>query len=404
MLRPRALAGVAILIAGGLVGLPGVGLPGASGAGVIPVPAVPPPAQSLAVTQHAVVWLDAGRILVVGGGGRVRTLAWLPPKQRESSGPSASSAEAAVMEIGDRVVAVWHGRVITLPPGRPSARGLCRGWIAAPSTPPRFFAVVGRYVVLDASGVPPCQAGSSPQPLYVHSLSGGRWRVLRWLAAASPPVLAAYGSLLAVGVQLSPHRMRVRLIDVDTGRLRGTLWLPDGYLQFAGPDRLVLSAAPANSFPVTPPDGSEGGLYVNPSGRYRLGLYSIRGRRLARLGSSATLPLVSGSHLVSVQPSRDNLTETVWLRALPSGSSRRVIAFRLPRRQLVRLAFRWPRLAMIEVDAVAQPDSCFDGGSMGPPFEQTLDLARPHAFATAYARPARFLLPGQPGSGAILCL
>jgi hypothetical protein len=45
------------------------------------------------------------------------------------------------------------------------------------------------------------------QLLFIRSLRGGGWRVLRWLTGDSEPVLTAEGNLLAVGVQFSSAKM-----------------------------------------------------------------------------------------------------------------------------------------------------------------------------------------------------
>jgi hypothetical protein len=236
------------------------------------------------------------------------------------------------------------------------------------------FLVTGGEVVLAASGVDGCQGGDTRQPIYERSLRRGRWRVLRTIDNHYPPRLAAHGQLLAIGAEIPVNDgrlllMRVRLIDLRDGRLRAQFTLPDGNLQFAGPDRLVLSTPAAPGFAY-----ASGGL---PS---RMFLYSAGGRLLAELGRTARPPLVSGDHLVTVDESRDYQTETVSVRRLPYGAPRPVIGFRSPARKLVALAFRWPRLALIQTTSpLFPPDQpgyqCSPYGPASQPSETTLDLA-----------------------------
>ena len=98
----------------------------------------------------------------------------------------------------------------------------------------------------------------SRQPLLIRSLRGGRWHVLRWLAGEYEPILAAEGSLLAVGVQHSLAQMTVSIFDLRDGRVQSHLTLPDGHLSFASGDRLVLSSPVLREpddvcFPVSEP-------------------------------------------------------------------------------------------------------------------------------------------------------
>jgi hypothetical protein len=207
---------------------------------------------------------------------------------------------------------------------------------------------------------------SVSQPLFIRSLRGGRWRVLRWLAGdTEPPVLTAEGNLVAVGVQLSNAEMEVSILDVRNGRTEARFDLPYGHLAFASRDRLVLSA------PVLPVG-------------YRLALYSTRGQRIAELGSAQEPPLVSGMHLVTDEG------QTVSVRSVAGGAAKAVIGFNSPVRSLVALAFRWPALVVVETTSAPLLPSevhCWSSG-YGPasvPFLGLFDLARDQPFVPAPA-------------------
>ena len=253
--------------------------------------------------------------------------------------------------------------------------GGCRGWL-----PGGDFVVAGDDLV--ATGECEWDDASVREPLFVRSLRGGRWRVLRWLAVDSlgeggghynvPPVLSAEGDLVAVGVQFSSARMEVSILDVRGGRLAARFDLPDGYLAFASRERLVLSI-PAPLWPedVAFPLGEW-------SGPFHLALYSTRGRRIAGLGSAQELPLVSGMHLVIDEES------IVSVRRVAGGAPQRVVAFN-EARESIALAFRWPALVVVEATRVPLLPSevhCWSGdyGPAGTPFLGVFDLARSAPF------------------------
>jgi hypothetical protein len=126
-----------------------------------------------------------------------------------------------------------------------------------------------------------------------------------------------------------------------------------------------------------------GGTYasISAGGAYRMELYSSHGRRLASLGVTSQPPLVSGTHVITVNDDAATNVQTIAERTLPNGRVRDVIAFNAPGRALVTVAFSWPRLAVIETTSPALPDGQFSCqyGTYGPPtkpFLAELDLAR----------------------------
>jgi hypothetical protein len=122
--------------------------------------------------------------------------------------------------------------------------GGCSDWQPS-SDPPADFVVAGDYLVASAQGECPSGTTAAREPLFIKDLRGGHWRVLRWLAGASPPILAAEGDTLAIGVQYSVTALDVVLLSVANGRVEAHFNLPDGYLAFASPARLVLSTPEA---------------------------------------------------------------------------------------------------------------------------------------------------------------
>jgi hypothetical protein len=272
---------------------------------------------------------------------------------------------------------------------------------------PTDFAVAGDELI-DAGE---CQGENgeeqelaTSQPLFVRSLRGGNWRVLRWLSGHNQPILATEGRLLAIGAQLPLAKMRVTILDLGTGRLVAQFDTPDGYLSFASTRRLVLSVP-------TPPEAEEAHLapaaeiaqplasprirFRRPS--YRIELYSLRGRRLADLGTAAQPPLVSHMHLVERESVEGD--SVLVVRSVLGGASRRLIGFNEPARSLVALALRWPAVAVVETTSAPLSQSevtCTSGEYHRPsaPILAILDLARSEPFvppppSADLVRPAR---------------
>lgn len=259
--------------------------------------------------------------------------------------------------------------------------GGCRDWQPAAESPGDFV-VAADDLVTSGRGACPPGASATRQPLFVRNLRGGHWHVLRWLTGGAPPILAAEGKKLAVGVQYTPGSMRVLVIDIRDRRTDSHFATPDGYLAFAGSNRLVLSApheSDGQAVALTPHMRLGNGTYGGSGGPFRLSLYSIKGRRIAQLGASQEPPLVSRMHFITVEG--DHGEEVISVHNIAGGASRSVIAFNAPARALVTLAFRWPRLVTVETTSAPLLPSevhCWTG-SYGPasqPFLETYDLAR----------------------------
>jgi hypothetical protein len=366
------------------------------------IPESPPPNQAVALVSEGVVWFDEGPVFFERfgpekmrlGPGRLRVL---------TRGPVVSSARAVVVGGGQREGAEEADPrfLASVPPGAfesiryPPLFGDagCKGW--EPSGP-RVLAddelvVAGKCFWDDRF---------SRQPLFIRSLHKGRWHVLRWLTGEYEPVLAAEGSMLAVGVQHSLAQMGVSILDLHDGRVRAHFTLPDGYLSFASRDRLVLSSPTNTTIGVCFP------LDEGPCGPYRTALYSTRGQRIAELGTSREPPLVSDMHLLTDEyrevPGNGEY-QTLSVRNLAGGSSggapRSVIGYNSPARALVALAFRWPALAMVETTSnplLPSEVHCWSGdyGPASKPFLQIFDLARNEAFRPA--PPIVHVQPSQP--------
>ncbi len=336
----------------------------------------------MAVLGRGTVWFDEGSVFFKGfHSGRVR----LGSVKSELRPQIASSATAVALLSGGEKAEFLGG----VPPGPLTAIAApkllggsgCKGWL-----PGSDFVVAGEDLV--AAGECQWDDYSARQPLFVRSLRGGRWRVLRWLEVVSPPggdsaytnaspILAAEGDLVAVGVQFSSARMDVSILNVGSGRTVARFDLPDGYLAFASPKRLVLSI-PA---PYSPNDVDF--PLEEWSGPFDLALYSTRGRRIAGLGSAERLPLVSGMHLLAEELD----TDTVSVRSVTGGVPKSVVGFNEARERLA-LAFRWPAVVVVEATRAPLLPSevhCWSGeyGPASPPFLGVFDLADGAPFVPA---------------------
>ncbi len=355
------------------------------------------------MSRNGVVWVDQGRVLFQGFWSGSSVLGGVGPY----ASVLASSSEAVVLVGGTA-----GGFAAAVPPGRfapveqsgeetPAVHGgECASW--QPVIVPTDFAVAGHELV-DAgecqgeNGGFDEQETATRQPLFVRSLRGGSWRVLCWLTGHNPPILATEGRLLAIGVQLPGAKMRVTILDLGTGRMAARFHGPDGYLSFASNRRLVLSVP-------TPPEAQE--AHVTPATaiarirvlrrHYRIELYSLRGRRLADLGTALQPPLVSHMHLVQDEPVEGG--SVVVVRSVLGGGSRRLIGFNEPARSLVALAFRWPAVAVVQTTSAPLSQSevtCTSGDyhRSSAPFLTIFDVARAEPFvppppSAAVVRPA----------------
>jgi hypothetical protein len=360
--------------------------------------------QEVAVVRSGVVWVAQGRVLFQGFWSGSTTLGGAG-----EYGPTLASSGGAVALVGGAA----GGFAAAVPPGHfaPVEQtgeealevhgGECTSWapVIGSGLVPTDFAVAGDDLV-DAGECQGENGGfkeqelATSQPLFVRSLRGGNWRVLRWLAGHNPPILATEGRLLAIGVQLPLAKMRVTILDLGTGQMVGQFDAPDGDLSFASSRRLVLSVqtppeaegahlAPATDIaqPLASPRIRARKLRKLPS--YRIELYSLRGRHLADLGTAAQPPLVSHMHLVERESVEGN--SVLVERSVLGGASRRLIGFNEPARNLVALAFRWPAVAVVETTSAPLSQSevtCTSGEYHHPsaPFLAILDLARAEPF------------------------
>jgi hypothetical protein len=367
------------------------------------------------VVRSGVVWVDQGRVRFQGfwsgsiilGGASSRSA----PTLASSSGAVALVGGAA----GGFASAVPPGRFAPVEQGGEEARevrgGECTSWapVIGSGLAPTDFAVAGDDLI-DAGECQGENGGfgkqelATSQPLFVRSLRGGNWRVLRWLTGHEPPILTTEGRLLAIGAQLPLAEMRVTILDLGTGQMVAQFDAPDGYLSFASRTRLVLSvptrleakeAQLAPAAEIAQPLASPRKRLRRPS--YQIELYSLRGRRLADLGTAAQPPLVSHMHLVESESVEGD--SVLVERSVLGGASRRLIGFNEPARSLVALAFRWPAVAVVETTSAPLSQSevtCTSGQYHRPsaPFLAILDLARAEPFvppppSTDLVRPAR---------------
>ncbi|HEY4428268.1 MAG TPA: hypothetical protein VGN08_08710 [Solirubrobacteraceae bacterium] len=369
-------------------------LPNVSSAALAPHPIGP--ASEVTVLRNGVVWVDEGRVLFQGFWSGTASLGAVEPF---SSTLASSDTSVAVTRGGGR-----QGFAAGAPPRRLAPveqiyegvrHGDCSSWVPLIGYPSDF--AVARDQLVDGSecqGEIGGQEATTSEPLFVRNIRGGAWHILRWLDSEGPPILATEGNLLAIGVQLSSTRMRVTILDVATAKVAARFDAPDGYLSFASPHRLVLSVQlPVAGF--LPAAGAA--TRVPPLRRqlYRSELYSVHGRRLADLGTTPELPLVSNMHRLvwEIVEGRSVLA----VRNLLAGPSRRLIGFSEPARSLRGLAFRWPAVAVVETTSapLAQSEVTCHSGEYhhpSPPFLAIFELERSEPFVPA-PPPAHLALP-----------
>jgi hypothetical protein len=341
------------------------------------VPAPPPPREAIAALPNGAVWFDGNHVRLAGASGAIRTIRSLPANDFGPYEVQAAERTVAVLAGNDLLAGELPGPIRKVPVGGNGC------WRAAPASLTTFFTVAPGSLLLDGSWSCSFASASGPQPVFVRSIKGGSWRVLRTAPGAAPPILAAHGDVVAIGTQRSLERMSVVLLHLGTGREIARFAMPDGYLAFAGSDRLLLTVPESASFPLEPRvdvAGSEIGGNA-AGGGYSLALYSVRGRFLASLGATSELPIVSGSHLVTVDDNEDG-TQTISVRSLGSGVATPVIGFDAQGRALLTAALRWPRLVIVQTTSAPLPDGQFNCrfGTYGPPsapFIDTIDLAHP---------------------------
>jgi hypothetical protein len=358
-------------------------------------PAPPPAQQAVAIVKAGVVWYENGVVRLTEPDGERRVLAATRPAP---AGPPqiGSSATAVVVDDGGSFTGgLPPASLARLGPFHSPSSGRLHCWRPEDAVNIPEFVVAGDELIVAAERTcgPP---GSSRQPLFEKDLRGGPWRVVRWLPNESPPVLAAEGSLLAIGVQHSlTAAMDVQVLDADTGSTRSSLKLPEGYLAFAGRNRLIVSVPTFTSFPLyirlETPSGDYGGSRGSLGGEYDAAMYNLHGALVRTLGTIPQQPTVSAMRRVAVTNTPQSNTATLSVQSVSGSSQRSVIGFDQGR-SLIALAWRWPLLAIVETTATALPDgtfNCSNGRYSAPsaPFLTTFDLARTSAFVPAPAEP-----------------
>jgi hypothetical protein len=356
------------------------------------VPPAAPPQQAVAVVPGGVLWADVTRLRLVGLSRPPRLLATFPVHELEGPYLLSTSAQGMVLSSGARMWAGPLGGAVS-PLPIPRMRGC---WKAASPGFGGFFLSAADQVVLDPTWSCPNKTPMGPQPVFLRGVRGGHWRVLRLISSGAPPILAASGNLLVVGIQRSWRRMRVLLIDLRSGEMVGSFVTRDGYLTFADPERLVLIAPVRGryaSFPLEPQVNLGSGTYGGGTvtGSYGLSWYSTAGQLLGRLGRVSTLPMISNDQMITITTAQNGI-ETLSLRSLGRSSSRRLIAFRDPGRSFITAAFGWPRLAIVQTTSRPLPKGQFSCG-YGPyappssPILHVLDVSRPARFESAPTPP-----------------
>ena len=365
-----------------------------------------PPAQAVAMLGRGVVWFDEGPAFFDGYRSPIAPLGTftLMRNRAQESVAASASAVAALRSQGGFVGGLPPAQLRPIAQPKPVSDGECTGWLPAirregESEHEPDFAVVGDELVdtgecVERPYVVGEEGAALRQPLFVRSLRGGRWRVLRWLPGDRSPILAADGGLLAIGEQRSLAKMEVSILELPNGRTGARFGLPDGYLSFASSERLVVSVPTefrpeARNFPLGP---QVEGRHNSPVARlYRLELYSTRGRHIREVGSageegSLHEVLISQGHLIGEEFTGEE--GVVSVRSLAGGAARPVIAFDSPTREMLTLGFRWPALAVVETTStplLASELTCFTGyyHTASKPSLQIFDLARAEPFAPA---------------------
>jgi hypothetical protein len=349
-----------------------------------------PAGTPVALVPGGAVWYDEGPIefdrfgvgtVQLGWGGRYN------PDVLQSS----ADAVAGVLGEGRFQGGLLGGRIRPMyqPVGVPA--GECEvGWIPDAGDEPDFV-LSGRKIIsaatcVSADGNKLDAEAANGQPLFIHDVRGGEWRVWRWLHGGFEPPLAVEGSLVAVGEppkvalreseSTARRYMRVSIVDSHTGAVLAHFRTPFGQLAFAAPDRLVVTVSESRR--ATAASRAREGF---PAPTYRSFLYALDGRRLADLGTFDAIPRISNMHLLTTG-------STLEVRSLPNGPSSPVIGFDGLQRTLRGIAFHWPALALEETTASALPAeqvNCRTGyySESSPPFLQIIDIASPFAFEPA---------------------
>lgn len=355
---------IAVLAARGVAAVPV--LPG-------PVPARSPQGEAIAGSAGRGFWFDGAEVRRLPGAGVVGQLpagatGW-PYVARSSRGGFALLAGGELFSAAPQA----------LPRRVPSARFGC--WTAGARASSALVTVARHELISAAAWSCAPRTPSGEQPVFARKLAGGRWHVLTRVSGRWPLMLAADQDTVAIGVQKSRSRMRVRLISTTGRAIAAPVLLPDGYLALDG-RRLLVSTPTVGAFPLEPRYDvgfgfvQYGGVETSPvdtNGVYRVSEYSVRGRLVRRFGTSATQPLVSHRAMIVSAIAADG-NETMTLRSLITGVSRPLIGFSDPGRELMTATFTWPALTLVDTTSAALPDGQFTctNGTFSAPTPPTL--------------------------------
>ncbi len=234
---------------------------------------------------------------------------------------------------------------------------------------------------------------ATAQPLFIHRLHGGGWRILRWVKGHQAPILATEGNLLAIGEPVSGVTMRVTILDLTDRALVARFAAPLGEVSFASSRRLVLSV-PADARDAVSSSGATAQAPEVETFSYRLQLYTVKGTPLAYLGTAGEPALASHMHLLVREEVEGH--SVLAVRNILDGSRRRLIGFNAPARTLEAVAFRWPAVAVLETTSLPLQQSevtCESGEYHRPglPLLRIFDLAAPELYVPP--PPSVHLLP-----------
>ena len=347
---------------------------GVGGSGACPVPPLSLRAGD-AGWGAEVVYPDPGRVRERRRAGRRRSRL----RRRRAAGPPGAGG---------------NGR-------RRSARLLGRGMSflvtmvgSSPELPGDFAVADGE--LLDAgecqgeSGVRYNQELATAQPLFVHRLRGGGWRILRWLKGNQSPILATERDLLAIGEPLGAKTMRVTILDLARRAVVAQFAAPLGYPELC----------------LEPPAGAVG-ADGNQERAVVAHRYDFRATNLEvllpspavhRPGEAARLPRDRGRTGAGVahapagarRSRRRTRSSPCATSSMARGGG--LIGFNAPARTLQALAFRWPAVALLETTAapLKQSEVTCESGEYhrpSPPSLRIFDLARGETFVPPPSSP-----------------
>ena len=343
----------------------------------------------IALVPGGAVWYDEGPIEFDRFGVGSVQLGWgrsYSPHSLQSSG----DAVAGVLGEGRFEAGLVSGRIRPMYQPVAVPGGECTGgWVPDAGNAPHFvlagLKIISAGVCVDDERNEYEAGTAKGQPLFLHDVRGGEWRVWRWLRGGFEPPLAVEGTRVAIGEPLGAaarevetvgaRRMRVSVLDARNGAVLARFRAPFGSLAFAAQDRLVVTVQqrPAARSAIRSPPSL---MRISFSSF----MYALDGRRLADLGSLGASPRISHMHVLTGGAALE-------VRTLPSGPSIPLVGFNSQRARK-GVAFSWPALVVEETTATPLPPdqvNCDTGYYSKPssPFLQVIDLATPFAFEPA---------------------